>query len=67
MLPVTEQMAFPEPMIAPRPDDAVRAAIRRALVEPDPAVPGWAEAALAEGVSAGAAEPLQEHDVCSLW
>jgi len=66
--------------IVPEPDDSTRAAILRAVVETRAtAVPSaWAEAALAEGVSAAGdddreavsvpvSDPLQHHDVYSLW
>lgn len=69
MIRVTSDMDEPEIGVVPEPEDAVREAIRRALAEPAAeAGPGrWADAALAEGVSAEDAEPLQQHDVCSLW
>ena len=70
----------PEIAMVPEPDDSTRAAIVRAVAEtrPVPAPSAWAEAALAEGVGAAAddvrvavsgpaADPLQHHDVYSLW
>lgn len=55
--------------ITPEPSDAERAAILEALGagEPPPNESGWAAAALAEGVSGEEPDPLQQHDVCSLW
>jgi hypothetical protein len=76
----TNALQTPEIAIMPEPDDATRAAILRAVAETRAtAVPSaWAEAALAEGVSAAGddvreavsapgADPLQHHDVYSLW
>ena len=67
MIGVTSHMDEPEIAIAPEPDEGVRAAVRRALAAPEPAPGRWGEVALVEGVSGGDAEPLQQHDVCSLW
>lgn len=53
--------------IAPQPDDAVRTAVLHALAGEGEPPEGWAAAALAEGVSADGPEPLQQHDVYSLW
>jgi hypothetical protein len=76
----TNALQTAEIAIVPEPDDSIRAAIVRAVAETGAtAVPSaWAEAALAEGVSAAgdddreavsgpAADPLQHHDVYSLW
>ena len=76
----TNDLQTPEIAIVPEPDDSTRAAILRAVAETRAAaVPSaWAEAAFAEGVSAAgddlreavsgpATDPLQHHDVYSLW
>jgi hypothetical protein len=76
----TNDLQTHEIAIVPEPDDSTRAAILRAVAETRAAaVPSaWAEAALAEGVSAAgddlreavsgpATDPLQHHDVYSLW
>ena len=76
----TNDLQKREIAIVPEPDDSTRAAILRAVAETRAAaVPSaWAEAALAEGVSAAgddvreavsgpATDPLQHHDVYSLW
>lgn len=65
MLCVTSRM---DATITPEPDEAERAAVLEALAGGKALHEGgWAAAALAEGVSAADADPLQEHDVCSLW
>lgn len=76
----TNALQTPEFAIVPAPGDSTRVAILRAVAETRAAaVPcAWAEAALAEGVSAAgddvreavsgpATDPLQHHDVYSLW
>lgn len=66
----------PGARIEPEPDEAVRAAILRALGEPEaPPLGGWAAAALREAVAPADAGPVsgerlasfEHHDVCSLW
>ena len=73
----TNSLQTAQTAIVPEPDDRTRAAILRAVA--NTRVPSaWAEAALAEGVSAArdgvreavsgaAADPLQHYDVYSLW
>ena len=76
----TNSLQTAQTAIVPEPDDRTRAAILRAVANTHAmGVPSaWAEAALAEGVSAAgdgarepvsgvAADPLQHHDVYSLW
>ena len=66
MICVTSDMHDVDAKIVPEPAEAEREAILHALAADEPRA-GWAEAALAEGVSADGSDPFQQHDVCSLW
>jgi hypothetical protein len=76
----TNSLQTDQTAIVPEPDERTRAAILRAVASTraTTAPSAWADAALAEGVSAAgdgvreavsgaAADPLQHHDVYSLW